>query len=206
MNNDNFNIVPDEIVVLMAQEGSSTACEFLIRKYKELIKIKASNYFIAGGDRDDIVQEGMIGAFKAIKDFDIDKEASFKTFLELCVDRQIKTAVTGANRQKHKILNESISLNQQGAEEKESEIDYAEQIASNLCFDNPEEILVLLDAFSRLNGCKEPILSKFETQVWDLILKGKNSREIAQTLNKEDKTIDNAIQRIKGKLKKALGR
>ena len=112
-NNKDLNILTDESIVKMAQEGSSTAYEYLINKYKELAKKKSKSYFIAGGDMEDVVQEGMIGIFKAIRDYDETQEASFRTFAELCVNRQIITAIKAANRQKHQILNEYVSLNAQ---------------------------------------------------------------------------------------------
>ena len=112
MSRDNYNILTDEELVKMSQEGSRTAEEFLIKKYKELAKIKSSMYFIIGGDREDVVQEGMIGIFKAIKEFREDKTASFRTFAEVCINRQIISAIRNANLRKQKILNESVSLNQ----------------------------------------------------------------------------------------------
>lgn len=116
MERDNYNILTDEELVKMAQEGSSTAEEFLITKYKDLAKKKSSAYFIIGGDKEDVVQEGMIGIFKAIREYREDKNASFKTFAQLCINRQIISAIRKANMGKHKILNESLSLSQNAAE------------------------------------------------------------------------------------------
>ena len=113
MNKDNYNILTDEELVRMAREGSVTAEEFLINKYKELARVKSSVYFIVGGDRDDVIQEGMIGIFKAIRDFDEEKNTSFRTFAEVCVNRQIISAIRKANLRKHQILNESVSLSQE---------------------------------------------------------------------------------------------
>ena len=110
MKNNDLNVLTDESIVKMAQEGSGTAYEYLIDKYKELAKIKSKTYYIAGGDNEDVIQEGMIGIFKAIRDFDENKDASFRTFAELCINRQIVNAIKGANRQKHQILNESVPL------------------------------------------------------------------------------------------------
>lgn len=117
MERDNFNILTDEELVKMAQEGSATAEEFLIAKYKELAKRKASAYFIIGGDNEDVVQEGMIGIFKAIKEYRDDRCASFRTFAEICVNRQIISAIRKANLRKHQILNESVSLYQESGTE-----------------------------------------------------------------------------------------
>ena len=113
MERDNYNILTDEELVKMAQEGSVTAEEFLINKYKELAKIKSSMYFIVGGDREDVIQEGMIGIFKAIREFQEEKNASFRTFAEVCINRQIISAIRKANLRKHQILNESVSLSQE---------------------------------------------------------------------------------------------
>ena len=112
MKNSDLNVLTDESIVKMAQEGSNTAYEYLINKYKESAKMKSKSYFIAGADNEDVIQEGMIGIFKAVRDFDEEKDASFRTFAELCINRQILNAIKGANRQKHQILNESVSLSE----------------------------------------------------------------------------------------------
>ena len=114
-----LNLLSDDSIVKMAQEGSSTAYEFLIQKYREMAKLKAHKYYINGGDNDDVMQEGMIGIFKAVRDFDPEAGSSFSSFAELCVDRQIQTAITGANREKHRPLNESVSLSGEEATEGE---------------------------------------------------------------------------------------
>ena len=135
-----FRSLVDEAVVRMAQESSATAYEYLIQKYREVAKIKARTYYIAGGDNEDAVQEGMIGIFKAVRDYEPGAGASFSSFLELCVDRQIKTAMSGANRRKHKILTESVSLVLQEGESENGNPDIAHMMTAGR-EDEPENAL-----------------------------------------------------------------
>ena len=192
-----LSFLTDEDIVSLAHMGSKAAYDYLIEKYRGLAKNIARKYYIAGGDNEDLVQEGMIGIFKAVRDFDESMEASFRTFAELCVNRQIQTAITGANRQKHKALNESVSLN--ASSEGESEESLTETIPADSANFDPEEIMVLRDIFERLKTDSENLFSPFEKVIWEELLKGKNYREIAFEMRKSTKTIDNAIQRIKKK-------
>lgn len=204
MENKDFYILTDEDVVLLAQQGSKAAYEFLIDKYKGFAKIKSKKYYITGADNEDVVQEGMIGIFKAIRDYDHESTATFKTFLELCVTRQIVTAINKANRQKHQILNESMSLTTGETFSEEGQNGVNENI---LPFDeetNPENIFMIKEVVNHIKENGEDIFSPFETLVWNEILKGKNYREIAQSLNKTEKACDNAIQRIKKKIYEIL--
>ena len=190
-----FNLLSDDSIVKMAQEGSSTAYEFLIQKYREMAKRKAHKYYINGGDNDDVMQEGMIGIFKAIRDFDADAGSPFAAFAELCVDRQIQTAITGANREKHRPLNESISLS---GEEK----DGGEKIEIPARRgDEPEKMALLREAMESLFDEAETKLSPLEKLVFRGIMQGKSYIEIADELGKTPKSIDNATQRIKKKIK-----
>ena len=200
MRNNDLNVLTDESIVKMAQEGSSTAYEYLIDKYKELAKIKSKSYFIAGADNEDVIQEGMIGIFKAIRDFDEDKDASFRTFAELCITRQILNAIKGANRQKHQILNESVSLSAGEEEHGEEHGSLAERIASPNPDTDPESTMLMREVVEYLKENDQNIFSPLESQVWNEMLKGKNYREIAFSLRKSSKTVDNAIQRIKKKI------
>ena len=200
MKNSDLNVLTDESIVKMAQEGSSTAYEYLIGKYKELAKMKAKSYYIAGADNEDVVQEGMIGIFKAVRDFDEEKDASFRTFAELCINRQILNAIKGANRQKHQILNESVSLSA-GEEENGGENgSLAERIVSANPDTDPESMMLMREVVEYLKENDQNIFSPLESQVWNEMLKGKNYREIAFSLRKSSKTIDNAMQRIKKKI------
>ncbi len=197
-----LSFLTDEDIVSLAHMGSKAAYDYLIEKYRGLAKNIARKYYIAGGDNEDLVQEGMIGIFKAVRDFDESMEASFRTFAELCVNRQIQTAITGANRQKHKALNESVSLN--ASSEGESEESLTETIPADSANFDPEEIMVLRDIFERLKTDSENLFSPFEKVIWEELLKGKNYREIAFEMRKSTKTIDNAIQRIKKKTRSFL--
>ena len=200
MKNSDLNVLTDESIVKMAQEGSSTAYEYLIDKYKELAKMKSKSYFIAGADNDDVIQEGMIGIFKAVRDFDEEKDASFRTFAELCVNRQILNAIKGANRQKHQILNESVSLSAGEEDSGEEHGSLAERIASENPDTDPESMMLMREVVEYLKENDQNIFSPLESQVWNEMLKGKNYREIAFSLRKSSKTVDNAIQRIKKKI------
>jgi len=202
MDKNNYNVFTDEEMVRMAQEGSSTAAEHLIEKYKELAKIKSAKYYIIGGDKEDVVQEGMIGIFKAIREFDESKEASFKTFAEICINRQIISAIRKANLQKHQILNESVSLNQE-----QNPAEDAATLEEMICSknDNPESLMLMQEIVEYLRSDNDKLFSPLEKKVLDKMLQDKKYREIAADLEKSDKSIDNAIQRIKKKIYGYLG-
>ena len=202
MDKNNYNVFTDEEMVRMAQEGSSTAAEHLIEEYKELAKIKSAKYYIIGGDKEDVVQEGMIGIFKAIREFDESKEASFKTFAEICINRQIISAIRKANLQKHQILNESVSLNQE-----QNPAEDAATLEEMICSknDNPESLMLMQEIVEYLRSDNDKLFSPLEKKVLDKMLQGKKYREIAADLEKSDKSIDNAIQRIKKKIYGYLG-
>lgn len=203
MQENNYNILTDEEMVRMAQEGSTTAEEYLIKKYKDLVKKKSSTYFIIGGDKEDVIQEGMIGIFKAIRGYDEDKDASFKTFAEICINRQIISAIRNANLQKHQILNESLSLSSDNDPEGEQKT--LEERLPSTNGDDPETLMLMKEVGQYLKSETVEIFSALEQKVWDRILQGKNYQEIAVDLDKTPKSIDNAIQRIKKKIYQYLG-
>ena len=203
MQKNNYNILTDEEMVKMAQEGSVTAEEFLIKKYKDLVKTKSSTYFIIGGDKEDVIQEGMIGIFKAIRGFDEDKEASFKTFAEVCINRQIISAIRNANMQKHQILNESLSLSSDNDPEGEQKT-LEERLPANRG-DDPETLMLMKEIGQYLKEESHEIFSPLEQKVWDRMLQGKKYQEIATELEKSPKSIDNTMQRIKKKIYTYLG-
>ena len=203
MERDNFNILTDEELVKMAQEGSATAAEFLISKYKEMARRKAGAYYIIGGDREDVIQEGMIGIFKAIREYSEEKGASFSTFAELCVTRQIISAIRRANLRKHKILNESLSLSEGDPERSGEKKPLEESLTSR--DDDPEALMLMKEIADFLKADSGEIFSRLEKAVWDKMLRGKTYREIAGELDKSPKTVDNAIQRIKKKIYGYLG-
>ena len=203
MSDSELNVLTDEDIVAMAQEGSNRAYEFLISKYRETAKIKARKYYITGAEIEDVVQEGMIGIFKAVRDFDPEAGTSFSSFLQLCVERQIMTAVTGANREKHRPLSESLSLSGSSLEEGEMALGSKSLRVINFGIGNedPEKITLKNEELKGLAKAGDDILSPLEKQVWIGMLNGKDYKEIATDLNTAPKTVDNAIQRIKKKMR-----
>ncbi len=200
MGDKDLNILTDESIVKMAQEGSNTAYEFLISKYRELAKNKSKSYYIAGGDNEDVIQEGMIGIYKAIRDFDEEQNATFRTFVEVCINRQIITAIKRANRQKHQILNESLSLNVPSALDNDDAPVLAELLAANSADTDPEEMMLMKEVVDYLKANERNLFSNLENEIWNQMLKGRNYREIAMAMGCSAKTVDNAIQRIKKKI------
>ena len=202
-----FGLMNDEAIVELAQSGDKSASEYLIQKYKSIAKVKSQTYFIVGADNQDVIQEGMIGIFNAIRDYDVSREASFKTFAELCITRQIVTAIQRANRQKHQILNESISLtpfsgsNRSDSNEKMNRDVQYEAISSDI---TPEDALLMKEVFNYIKENEAEIFSPMEIEVWYGLMNGKTYKEIAEKLGKEPKIIDNALQRIKKKVRAYL--
>ncbi len=195
-----YTAFAEEDVVLMAQAGDEAASEYIISKYRTLAKTKSHIYFIAGGDPDDVIQEGMIGIFKAIRDFDPGRDAGFRTFAELCINRQIVTAIKAANRQKYKILNESVSIDYR---EPGSDGDDAGSLSESMKSGedtNPESMTLMREVVSYLKANGENIFSPMENLVWNETLKGKTYMEIAREYGKTPKAVDNALQRVKKKV------
>jgi len=192
----------DEEIVKMAQEGQQFAVEYLVDKYKNFVRAKARSYFLIGADKEDIIQEGMIGLFKAIRDYKMDKLTSFRAFAELCITRQIITAIKTATRQKHIPLNSYISLNKPIYDE-ESDRTLID-ILSTTKITNPEEIIISREEFIFIEKKMGEILSSLEWKVLIAYLEGKSYQEIAVELKRHVKSIDNALQRVKRKLEKYL--
>jgi RNA polymerase sporulation-specific sigma factor len=197
-----FSSMDDEHVVEMAREGDKAAEEYLIQKYKNFVRAKARSYFLIGADREDIIQEGMIGLFKSIRDFRGDKLSSFRAFAELCITRQIITAIKTATRQKHIPLNSYISLNKPIYDE-ESDRTLLDVISGARITD-PEELIISREEFNDIEGKMGEILSPLEWQVLMYYLDGKTYQEIAEDLKRHVKSIDNALQRVKRKLERYL--
>lgn len=197
-----YFVLKDEEVVRMSKNGDDIALEYLIRKYKNFVKLKAKAYFLVGADKEDIVQEGMIGLYKAIRDFDSEKATSFKVFAELCITRQIITAIKTATRQKHMPLNSYISLNKPMFED-DSERTLIDTLCSNTVLD-PEELVISKEQLADIESKMCEILSPLEWKVLGDYLQGKSYQEMAVDLNRRVKSIDNAIQRIKRKVEKYL--
>lgn len=192
----------DEDIVNAYREGDSNALEYLIIKYQYFVRAKARAYFLVGADREDIVQEGMIGLYKAIRDFRGDKLASFKAFAELCITRQIITAIKTATRQKHIPLNSYVSLDKPIYDE-ESDRTLMDIISSPKVSD-PQEMIINREAFVGLEDKMGEILSPLEQRVLMLYLDGRSYQEISGDLGRHLKSIDNALQRVKRKVERYL--
>jgi RNA polymerase sporulation-specific sigma factor len=192
----------DEQVVALAQGGNMLAHEYILDKYKNFVKSKAHAYFLIGADREDIVQEGMIGLFKAVRDFRSDKLSSFRAFAELCVIRQIITAIKTATRQKHIPLNSYVSLNRPIYDE-ESDRTLMDVLSEGRVA-SPEDLIINNEDYLQIESEISGMLSDLEKSVLSSYLQGKSYQEIAEDLNRHVKSIDNALQRIKRKLEKYL--
>lgn len=192
------NLKRDETLVAQAQNGNRPAETELLEKYKPLVKAKSRAYFLIGADSEDIIQEGMIGLYKAIRDYDSNKNASFRSFAELCVNRQMITAIKAATRQKHQPLNSYISLNKPIFDE-DSDETYLDLLQEGELL-NPEVLLIGQESKTILEHEMVKNLSAFESRVLTLYLQGRSYFEIAGVLQKTEKSIDNALQRVKKKL------
>ncbi len=190
----------DETVVTLAHDFDVNALEYILNKYRNFVRAKARSYFLIGADHDDILQEGMIGLYKAIRDFKPDKQNSFRAFAELCITRQIITAIKSATRQKHQPLNSYVSLNRPVYDE-ESERTMIDVISENKGL-NPEEIIIDREELNIIEQKISKILSKLELKVLNAYVDGKSYTEIANELGRDVKSIDNALQRIKTKIDK----
>jgi RNA polymerase sporulation-specific sigma factor len=199
---EQFEKMSDEQLVEQVHQGNTDALDYLITKYRLFVKSKAKSYFLIGADKEDIVQEGMIGLYKAIRDFKGDKLSSFRAFAELCITRQIITAIKTATRQKHIPLNSYVSLDKPIYDE-ESERTLMDIIMSPVTED-PEHIIINQEDYSRLENKMGEVLSELEQQVLSRYLAGQSYYEISEELNRHVKSIDNALQRVKRKLERHL--
>ena len=203
MGND-YETSKDEELILRIRDGEEKITDYIMEKYKNLVRSKAGSMYILGADREDLIQEGMIGLFKAIRDYDIGRDASFATFADLCVARQKYTAVQAAGRKKHAPLNSYVSLYAgNGSDKTEEEKKLLDSLVSR-DEQNPEELLIDRENVERIEKAIESELSSFERQVLDLYLTGMKYTEIARVLGKDDKSTDNALQRCRSKIRKAL--
>ena len=197
-----FADMADEQVVGLAQQGDSVAVECLLSKYKNFVRSKARSYFLIGADHEDIVQEGMIGLFKAIRDYQAERLSSFRAFAELCITRQIITAIKTATRQKHVPLNSYVSLNKPIYDE-ESDRTLMDVIVEGRA-QNPEELIIGRENLVSFRDQVDRVLSGLEQDVLNAYLDGKSYQEIADKLGRHVKSIDNALQRVKRKMEKFL--
>lgn len=194
----NYRNCDDEELICLACQGDLIAEEFLINKYKKLVKIKARSYFLIGADTEDIIQEGMIGLYKAVRNYQFKKLSSFKAFAELCITRQIITAIKSATRQKHIPLNSYISLNRPIYNEDSDRT--LLDIVDNISINDPQDLFLNGEKLNNLKVRIKKILSDLERDVLESYLDAKSYQEIAADLGRHVKSIDNALQRIKRKL------
>ncbi|OJH18631.1 RNA polymerase factor sigma-70 [Bacillus obstructivus] len=195
-------MMEDEQLIELVHKGDSEALDFLIQKYRNFVRAKARSYFLVGADKEDIVQEGMIGLYKAIRDYKEDKLTSFKAFAELCIIRQIITAIKTATRQKHIPLNSYVSLDKPIYDEESDRT--LMDVISGAKIMNPEELIINREKYGNIEGKISELLSDLERKVLALYLDGQSYQEISEELNRHVKSIDNALQRVKRKLERYL--
>ncbi len=201
-----YDKMTDEELIKLAQHEDKSALNFIIERYKETVNMKVSKYYINGAEREDIVQEGLIGLFKSIRNFSPDKESSFKSFANLCIERQIITAIKGSNRQKHMPLNSYVSLNnptfenENGEEENQQLID----VLDTNFVEDPLDTITKNEYYSYVAKTIDESLSDFEKQVLNKFIEGQSYVQIAESLNSPIKSVDNAIQRIRKKASKSI--
>ncbi len=200
--NDKLLTLDDDDILELVHQGDNQALDYLIHKYKNFVRAKARTYFLIGADKEDIIQEGMIGLYKAIRDYNEDKLTSFKAFAELCITRQIITAIKTATRQKHIPLNSYVSLDKPIYDE-ESDRTLLDIIAGSTEID-PQELLVNQEKFGDMEIKLSELLSEFERGVLRLYLEGRTYQEISAELKRHVKSIDNALQRVKRKLEQLM--
>lgn len=196
---DKYSNLNDEEIISQIKQGNQEALGYILEKYKNLVNIKVSKYFMAGAEKEDIVQEGMIGLFKAIKDFKPDKQNSFKSFANICIERQLITAIKSSNRQKHMPLNSYLSLNTAAYENNEDDSVELIDTFYNKEVEDPLETIMKKEYYAEVENAVNKNLSKFEKQVLEQFLKGESYVKIAERLDSPVKSIDNAIQRIRKK-------
>ena len=204
---DLYGQCSDEELILRLRDGEENITDYIMDKYKNLVKSKAKSMYILGADSDDLIQEGMIGLFKAVRDYDSGRDASFFTFADLCISRQMYTAVQASGRQKHAPLNSYISLygHVASGSEQGEEAQLLNLLSSKAEL-SPEEMMIDKENVKSLEQTIERELSTFEKQVLDLYLTGMSYVQIAKVLGRDGKSANNALQRIKGKLKRAIKR
>ena len=197
---DKYSNLTDEQVISYIREGDQKALSYILEKYKDLVNVKVSKYFMIGAEKEDIMQEGMIGLYKAIKSFDDTKQNSFKSFANICIERQLITAIKTSNRQKHMPLNSYLSLNMAAYDNNsdENSVELIETFDSKTVED-PLDTITKKEYYEEIQNIVIKSLSKFEKQVLEQFIKGESYTTIAENLNSPVKSIDNAIQRIRKK-------
>lgn len=195
---EKYGNLTDEQIISQIKEGDEQALSFLLEKYKDLVNSKLGKYFIIGAEKDDIIQEGMIGLYKAIRDFDNYKQNTFKTFANICVERQLITAIKSSNRQKHLPLNSYLSLNMSAYENDDDSAELMETFKSDT-IEDPLETIMKREYFDEIQNTMHKSLSKFEESVLERYMQGESYEVIAKKLDTPIKSVDNAIQRIRKK-------
>ena len=199
-----YENIPDEQLIRRLRDGEAAITDFIMDKYKFMVKKRARAMYLLGGENEDLIQEGMIGLFKAVRDYDVEQDASFSSFAELCISRQMYTAIKLSQRQKHMPLNSYVSLYEKGSEVEEGKqtplIDQLQSTKEN----NPEELFLGKEYFVTLEQELRERLSDLENRVLYLHLMGEDYRSIATLLEKSPKSIDNALQRIRQKMRTIL--
>jgi RNA polymerase sporulation-specific sigma factor len=194
----------DTDLVARVRDGDDRCLELLLTKYRNFARSKARSYFLAGSDKEDVVQEGMIGLFKAIRDFDLSQETPFRAFAELCISRQILTAIKTANRQKHQPLNSSISLDAPAYGDDSSDRSIGDNLIASSTASDPVELVISAQEIEAIRDSMSESLTQLEGDVLRLYMDGKSYEEIAGALGNHVKSIDNALQRIKRKLQRHI--
>ena len=197
-----FDNLTDEDIVAKIKEGNEQALSYLLEKYQTLVNKKVSKYFMIGAEKEDIAQEGMIGLYKAIKGFDPNKQNTFKTFANICIERQLITAIKSSNRQKHIPLNSYLSLNNTAYDNSEEEGAELIDTFNSKTIEDPLDTIMKQEYYKEIENAIDKSLSKFERQVLDRFIKGESYVAIAQKLDSPVKSVDNAIQRIRKKANK----
>ena len=207
---NSYESLTDEELIERSRDGESAATDFLMEKYKGLVRQKAKSMFILGGDTDDLIQEGMLGLFKAVRDYDCGRDASFNTFATLCITRQLYTAVQASGRKKHLPLNTAVSLyasSEGESDGKQYNGNSPGRLMETLAADermNPEDLLTQEESLRSLEEGIDRILSPLEKQVLELHLTGLGYVEIAHILGRSEKSTDNALQRMRSKIRKLV--
>jgi RNA polymerase sporulation-specific sigma factor len=191
--------VEDGYLIALAKQGDATAYDRIVRRYYGFVRLKASSYFLAGGDSDDLIQEGLVGLYKAVRDYRTDRESSFRNFAELCITRQIITAVKTATRNKHTPLNQYVSFSATPASATDGE-PTLDEVIPGPSVDDPVSQVISSEELRALIGCLSTALSDLESRVLSLYLDGRSYEEIAGLLDCDAKTVDNALQRVKRKV------
>jgi RNA polymerase sigma-H factor len=197
--------VEDGFLIALAKSGDPTAYARLLARYKGFVRLKASSYFLAGGDSEDLIQEGWIGLYKAIRDYRSDRESSFRNFAELCITRQIITAVKTATRNKHAPLNHYVSFSAPAATSADDEAPTLDELIPSSPVNDPATRVVSSEELRSLVGCLSTSLSPLEASVLGLYLDGRSYEEIGTRIGADTKTVDNALQRVKRKVGAHLG-